>query len=82
VVGRLVEKQQVGALPDQHRQDEARLFAEREKIEAVLADPSTTPAQLADGGKRLKAIGEQIETLEARWLDLSTRIDQLAEAPG
>ena len=58
------------------------LFAEREAIEATLADPSTTPAHLADGGKRLKAIGEQIETLEARWLDLSTRIDQLAEAAG
>jgi len=58
------------------------LFAEREKIEASLADPATTPTQLADGGKRLKAIGEQIETLEARWLDLSTQIDQLAESPG
>jgi ATP-binding cassette subfamily F protein 3 len=58
------------------------LFAERDAIEAGMAAPSTTPTQLAEGGKRLKAIGEQIETLEARWLDLSTRIDQLAEPAG
>ena len=36
----------------------------------------------AEGGKRLKAIGEQIETLEARWLELSTQLDGIAESVG
>ncbi|MGH8795925.1 MAG: ABC-F family ATP-binding cassette domain-containing protein, partial [Caldimonas sp.] len=58
------------------------LFAERETIEAGFSDAALSPAVLAESGKRLKLIGDQIETLEARWLDLSTQIDALAGAPG
>ena len=58
------------------------LFAEREALEASLAEPEIEPSQLADHGRRLKAIGEQIETLEARWLELSTQIDEIAESVG
>jgi ATP-binding cassette subfamily F protein 3 len=56
------------------------LFAERDGLEAALAAPGLEPAQLADSGRRLKAIGEQIDTLEARWLELSTQIDEIAES--
>jgi ATP-binding cassette subfamily F protein 3 len=58
------------------------LFAERDALEASLAEPGVEPSQLADRGRRLKAIGEQIETLEARWLELSTQIDEIAESVG
>jgi ATP-binding cassette subfamily F protein 3 len=58
------------------------LFAERDRLEAALAEPAIEAAQLAESGRRLKAIGEQIETLEARWLELSTRIDDIAESVG
>jgi ATP-binding cassette, subfamily F, member 3 len=51
------------------------LFTERDKLETELATPGLSPAVLAEAGKRLKVIGEQIEELEARWLDLSTQID-------
>ena len=44
--------------------------------------PTSTPAKLAEAGKRLKAIGEQIEPLEARWLELSTQLDEIAESVG
>ena len=53
------------------------LLAERDALELRLADASRTPAELADGGKRLKFVGNEIEKLEARWLDLGTQIDQL-----
>ena len=52
------------------------LFGEREKLEAELASPGLNPQNLAEAGKRLKVVGEQIDELEARWLDLSTRIDE------
>jgi ATP-binding cassette subfamily F protein 3 len=56
------------------------LFGERETLEASFAAADADPATRAERGRRLKQIVEQIEELEARWLDLSTRIDQLAAA--
>ncbi len=58
------------------------LFAERDALEAGLATPAIDTAQLAESGKRLKAILEQIEQLEARWLELSTQLDDIAESVG
>jgi len=58
------------------------LFAERDALEAEYAVPDRTPEAIADTGRRLKTVNEQIESLETRWLDLSTRIDALAETPG
>ncbi len=58
------------------------LFAERDTLEAALATPERDLAQLAEHGRRLKAIGEQIASLEGRWLELSTGIDELAESAG
>jgi len=58
------------------------LFAEREVLESALSGPSVEPAALAENGKRLKTIGEQIESLEARWLELSTQLDDIAESVG
>ena len=53
------------------------LLAERDALELRLADASRTPAEMADGGKRLKFVGNEIEKLEARWLDLGTQIDEM-----
>ena len=58
------------------------LFAERDALEAGLAEPNVDTARLAESGKRLKAILEQIEQLEARWLELSTELDDIAESVG
>jgi ATP-binding cassette subfamily F protein 3 len=58
------------------------LFAERDALEASLAAPEVDTAKLAETGKRLKAIVEQIERLEARWLELSTQLDEIAESVG
>ncbi len=56
------------------------LFAERDRLEASFTDASLTPEQIAEAGKRLKAVNEDIERLEGRWLELSTRIDELGAA--
>ena len=37
-----------------------------------------TPGALADAGRKLKAVNEEIESLEARWLELTERIETLA----
>ncbi|MCW5664495.1 MAG: ATP-binding cassette domain-containing protein [Piscinibacter sp.] len=57
------------------------LFAERDALDAGFADPTLTPEQLAEAGRRLKALAEEIEQLEGRWLELSTTIDALEAAP-
>ena len=54
------------------------LMSEREALEAAIAKPDLSPEQRADQGKRLKLIGDEIETLEARWLELSTQLDGLS----
>ena len=56
------------------------LFAEREALEAEAADPEFDGEQRAENGRRLKAVGGEIEALEARWLELSTKLDDIAES--
>jgi ATP-binding cassette subfamily F protein 3 len=95
--GNSKEERRAAALARQQRSDAAKplrqelnridnklgvLFAEREALEAGLAEPDLDTARLAETGKRLKAIVEQIEALEARWLELSTQIDEIAESVG
>ena len=58
------------------------LFAERDALEAASAAESLDAEQRAENGRRLKMVGAQIEQLESRWLDLSTKIDQIAESVG
>ncbi len=53
------------------------LHAEREALEAQLSGGAMTPAQIADAGKRLKAIGDEVEEKELRWLELSEQVDAL-----
>jgi len=61
----------------------AALARDREAAEARMAGATATPAERAEQGKRLKQIGDEVEKLEARWLELSTRLDTLsAQAAG
>ena len=58
------------------------LFIDRDTIEASLATGALTPVQLADSGKRLKAITDEIDRLEGQWLELSTQVDEMAAKAG
>jgi ATP-binding cassette subfamily F protein 3 len=56
----------------------AALHGDRATVEIDMAADALTPARRADQGKRMKQIGDEIETLEARWLDISTRLDAMS----
>jgi ATP-binding cassette subfamily F protein 3 len=53
----------------------AALTADRNACEIDLAAPRLKPDARAELGRRLKQITEEVEALETRWLDLSTRLD-------
>jgi len=53
------------------------LTAEKDRLQAALAT-TTLPAELAQSGKRLKAIDAELGTLEERWLELTEQIETAA----
>jgi ATP-binding cassette subfamily F protein 3 len=53
----------------------AALAAERAACESAIAAPGLTPAARAAQGKRLKQVTAETAAQEARWLELSTRLD-------
>ena len=53
------------------------LFEERDALEKRLSEPARAPSDMADNGKRLKQVLLEIETSEARWLALSTQLDEM-----
>jgi len=57
----------------------ARLQSEKDALEARLA-AALPPPELAEAGRRLKAVNDELETLEERWLALSAQIEGLESA--
>ncbi|MEN9544958.1 MAG: hypothetical protein RLZZ598_1791 [Pseudomonadota bacterium] len=60
---------------------EARMAAastERKALGEALANTTLAPAHRAESGRRMKALDDEIATLEARWLELSEAIEALA----
>ncbi|WP_338439877.1 ATP-binding cassette domain-containing protein [uncultured Aquabacterium sp.] len=55
----------------------AKAAEERDKLMQALGSISIGPSERADGGKRLKALEEEIEQLEARWLELGEAIERV-----
>ena len=58
------------------------LFNERDTLETGFATGTLSPQASAEAGKRLKAVTDEIEQLESRWLELSTQIDEMTAEPG
>ncbi|WP_017759895.1 ABC-F family ATP-binding cassette domain-containing protein [Pseudacidovorax intermedius] len=52
----------------------AQANAEKSALEARLASP-LPPAEIAEAGKRLKQLGDEIEAMEERWLELSEALE-------
>ena len=57
-----------------------KLADERSAIEAQLAAGSATPGKIAELGKRLKGIHDELEAAELRWLELSAQVDAMHAA--
>ncbi len=75
-------QQQVAPL--RKRQAEAeqrlqRLEGERERLQALLAQPATPAGARAEAGRELKQVLQDIEDCEAGWLELEERLQALAD---
>lgn len=57
----------------------AKANDEQARLTDDLADPKLAGPERVDKGKRLKALGDDIQTLEARWLELSEQIEQIEQ---
>jgi ATP-binding cassette subfamily F protein 3 len=92
-----VDDRKAGALARQQRADAVKplkkelnqidnrlgvLFEERGRLEAPEAGALVDVERRAENGRRLKTITAQIDELEARWLELSTQLDDIAESVG
>ena len=57
----------------------AALESEKSALEARLGE-ALQPAEFAEAGRRLKALGQELETLEERWLLLSEQLQEMQAA--
>ena len=55
----------------------ASLEAEKQSLHDKLASP-LAPADIANAGKRLKVVEDELEELELRWLELTAQLETLA----
>ena len=59
-----------------------QLTAQRDALEAELAMPGRSGADIAEAGKQLSSINSELDALEERWLELTEEIDGLTQAAG
>jgi ATP-binding cassette subfamily F protein 3 len=59
---------------EQNEKRTAALSQQKNQLEARLSQPAS-PKDMADAGRELKAVNDQIETLELRWLELTELIE-------
>ena len=57
----------------------AQLEAEKTALHDKLATP-IAPAEIAEAGKRLKAVEDELAELEMRWLELGEQIEAIENA--
>ncbi len=57
----------------------ATFESERTQLHELLASP-ITPAEIAEAGKRLKVVEDELASLEARWLELTEQIESIENA--
>jgi ATP-binding cassette subfamily F protein 3 len=62
---------------EQNEQRMARIEAERTQLEQQLSSPMP-PAEMAEAGRRLKALAEEVSALEERWLELTHLLEVAA----
>jgi ATP-binding cassette subfamily F protein 3 len=59
---------------EQNEQRMASIEAEKQQLEQLLTTP-VPPAEMADAGRRLKALAEEVTRLEERWLELTQQLE-------
>jgi ATP-binding cassette subfamily F protein 3 len=53
----------------------ASIDAEKTRLEALLTTP-VSPAEMADAGRRLKSLADEVTDLEERWLELTSLLEE------
>jgi ATP-binding cassette subfamily F protein 3 len=59
---------------EQNEQRMASIAAEKNQLEQLLTT-TITPADMADAGRRLKALADEVTRLEERWLELTEQLE-------
>ena len=62
---------------EQNEQRMAAIEAEKAKLEDQLSTP-LPPTEIAEAGKRLKALADEVAQLEERWLELTSKLEATA----
>jgi ATP-binding cassette subfamily F protein 3 len=62
---------------EQNEQRMASIEAEKSQLEQQLSAP-LPPAEIAEAGRRLKALSDEVTTLEERWLELTHLLEETA----
>jgi ATP-binding cassette subfamily F protein 3 len=62
---------------EQNEQRMASIEAEKSRLEALLT-ATVSPAEMADAGRSLKALADEVATLEERWLELTSLLEEAA----
>jgi ATP-binding cassette subfamily F protein 3 len=62
---------------EQNEQRMASIDVEKSQLEQLLTT-SLLPSEMADAGRRLKALADEVATLEERWLELSSQLEATA----
>jgi ATP-binding cassette subfamily F protein 3 len=60
---------------EQNEERMASIEAEKNRLEALLTTP-VSPAEMADAGRRLKALADEVTALEERWLSLTSLLEE------
>ena len=62
---------------EQNEQRMASIEAEKSQLEQLLTTP-ISPAEMADAGRRLKALADEVARIEERWLELTQQLEACA----
>jgi ATP-binding cassette subfamily F protein 3 len=62
---------------EQNEQRMAAVEKEKAALETLLTTP-ITPTDIADAGRRLKALSDEVSSLEERWLELTAQLEAMA----
>jgi ATP-binding cassette subfamily F protein 3 len=57
-----------------------KLAGERAEVEAALAAAALPPTEIAEAGRRLNHIAAETSSLEERWLELNTALEEMSQA--
>ena len=60
---------------EQNEERMASIEVEKNRLEALLTTP-VSPAEMADAGRRLKALSDEVATLEERWLTITSLLEE------